>query len=257
MPATLNHAKKLSMLAAPNGVVHDTSMAPEGTVYLWFAGQQGTKRYVFIPGTEMRRPQRTYAARSSRNAVQLAVACCCHGGIFCREVSGTKYPGYKQKQYMKPGGQPYSKMGAEEYADFLKAAWQHFMSDTGFRRRSHQAWLVHDRDTAHTSKRVQSLVDHLGLQTVLTPPRSPDLQPLDYGVFGNCKRQLAKQSLQQEKWPSTAVEFKNIVQDAPFRKAIEQFYTRLKACIAAGGQHFESRLSAMQKTLVQEAHVAQ
>jgi hypothetical protein len=242
---------------AQNGMVYESHTTPEDNVLLCFAGQRHTQGYLFILGTGMRRPQRKHEDRPSGDAVRLAVACCYNGGMFCKEVTGTKYPGYEQKQYSKQHGEPYKKMGAEEYADFMQAAWRHFMADTGFRRRSHEAWVLHDRDPAHKSSTVKSLLKQLHLPAELLPPRSPDLMPLDYGIFGNCKRQARQQSPPQPDWASTAIDFRKRVENAPFEKTIKQFPFRLKACIAAGGQHFESRLSAMQKAWVRDAEIVE
>lgn len=200
----------------------------------------------------MVRPQRVYAAKASRGAVQLAVACCFTGGVYCKEVSGTKYPGYQQKVYLKPNGEPHTKMGAEEYADFVEEAWQHFMRNADFRSRHRDAWVLHDRDPAHRGEAVRQRLEKLRLDARLLPPRSPDLQPLDYGIFGNCKRQLAKESMQLRDWQSKAIEFKKLVEAAPFQNVIRQFPLRLQACVKNGGRHFESDLSAMRKSMLQD-----
>lgn len=199
----------------------------------------------------MRRPQRVHVSRSDRKAIKLAVACCYLGGIFCKEVSGTHYPEHQpQKQYTKQTGQVYSSMGAEEYFDFLGEALSFFKSNQQFRSRKRHAWLLHDRETAHNNRYVEHRLEQLGLRHELLPARSPDLQPLDYGIFGGCKRVLGSKRLELSDWSSQVATFKQLLKTAPFKKAIEQFPLRLRACIQARGQHFETRLSALQRMLV-------
>ena len=74
------------------------------------------------------------------------------------------------------------------------------------------------------------------------PPNSADLNPLDYHVWGAV---LQRYKTFQPK-PNTIDELKKVVQtmwdDLPrnsINKAILSFVTRLRACVKAGGRHFE------------------
>jgi len=74
------------------------------------------------------------------------------------------------------------------------------------------------------------------------PPNSPDLNPLDYHVWG--AKLQAFHKLQSK--PKTTPELKNALQqiwdDLPqttINKAINDFRKRLNACVSADGGHFE------------------
>jgi len=74
------------------------------------------------------------------------------------------------------------------------------------------------------------------------PPNSPDLNPLDYHVWG---AMLEKYHKLQPK-PKTIDELKVVLQtiwrelpQAPIDKAVASFTKRLTACVAANGGHFE------------------
>jgi hypothetical protein len=84
-------------------------------------------------------------------------------------------------------------MAGEEYSPFLKAAWEHFMKQPGFRAHHRSALLVHDRSKAHGSTNVKHSLEEMNLACKVLPPRSPDLMPLDYGVFGSVKQQLGRE----------------------------------------------------------------
>ncbi len=77
------------------------------------------------------------------------------------------------------------------------------------------------------------------------PPHSPDLNPMDYCVWGLWEAEAAKLS---EKVTSDAV-FKGILQVAhaklsttAVRRAIEQWPKRLRLCVQQEGGHFEHLL---------------
>jgi hypothetical protein len=74
------------------------------------------------------------------------------------------------------------------------------------------------------------------------PPNSPDLNPLDYHVWGAMLEEYHK--LQPK--PKTIAELKDVLQliwnnlpQEPINKAIKNFTKRLKACANASGGHFE------------------
>ena len=77
------------------------------------------------------------------------------------------------------------------------------------------------------------------------PPNSPDLNPLDYHVWGAMLEAYHK--LQPK--PKTLAELKDALQSiwdelpqAPIKKAVKNFTKRLKACVNACGGHFEHLL---------------
>lgn len=74
------------------------------------------------------------------------------------------------------------------------------------------------------------------------PPNSPDLNPLDYHVWGA----MLHLYQQHEPKPKNKAELQTVLQSiwqrlpqASINKAVLAFRKRLRACVAAGGKHFE------------------
>jgi len=100
--------------------------------------------------------------------------------------------------------------------------------------------LLHDRDTAHTSKAFKSFAASYSVQAELLPPHSPDLDPLDYAVFGPAQRKLDRaMERQRMSWQEQCSFLEEAIKAAKVDAAIEQLPGRIKKCIAAKGWHFE------------------
>jgi hypothetical protein len=105
-----------------------------------------------------------------------------------------------------------------------------------------------DGAPAHSSKLAQEWLKQNSPDFIAKddwPPNSPDLNPLDYHVWG---AMLAKYQAHTPK-PKNKTELKATLQqiwsDLPqedINKAVLQFTKRLKACISAEGGHFEHQL---------------
>jgi hypothetical protein len=163
-------------------------------------------------------------------------------------VTGTEYDGYEPaKQYHDPKGDAHASMGGEEYCDFLDSARSYFMDQPQFRSRSRHALLVHDKSKVHTSKAVEQHLKSRHLDVAVMPPRSPDLQPLDYGIFSASKNQLAKHAGRAMAWTPKVLELKKLISDADIAPSIHGFVDRLEACISAGGGHIEQHLSQLKR----------
>jgi hypothetical protein len=157
-----------------------------------------------------------------------------------KEVTGTQYPGCPPlHKYTAANGKPAKCMGQEEYADFIEYAWGQFNQVRAFRRRSAEALLIHDRSRVHSSKVVQQRLGSLGINARLAPPRSPDLMPLDYGVFGAIKLQLGRGLPRTAPWEQRARKFLELLRQRPSDRVIQSFKERLIACIRAHGGHIE------------------
>jgi len=159
------------------------------------------------------------------------------------ELTGTDYPGCPAlPQYLDSRGRQLVSMGGEEYLHFINAAWQHFSGGREFRARRNTALLVHDRSKAHMSTVVTHGLEQLGLRAVAMPPRSPDLMPLDYGIFGTCKQQLERSMARNAAWADRVVRFKELIAAAAVKPTIGQFEHRLEAALRAGGGHIDQSL---------------
>lgn len=206
------------------------------------AGQKRVMAHLAIPGVTAT-PQKVYMDASHRQNLHVAVAINKLGGVFFKETSGTSYPGFSPpKTYTDAHGNARTGMAAEEYADFLQAAMKHFSKNPEFRRRREAAMLVHDRSSVHRSGHVATALRSMGLKSVLLPPRSPDLQPLDYGIFGLVKRRVESGLGSDRSWGNRVNLLKKLLADVQPGPTIAQFPKRLEAVVRAGGKHIDNAL---------------
>jgi hypothetical protein len=100
--------------------------------------------------------------------------------------------------------------------------------------------LLHDRDAAHTSTAFKSFAANYNINAVLLPARSPDLDPLDYGVFGPAQRKLdAERELRVMTFEEECTFLERAIQRTNTDAVIAALPGRIKRCIAAKGGHFE------------------
>ena len=73
------------------------------------------------------------------------------------------------------------------------------------------------------------------------PQNSPDLNPLDHHVWGQCWSQAPSETENDRR--TELKEVLEVIWDSlpqgPIDKAVKEFSKRLKACVAAEGGHFE------------------
>lgn len=102
-----------------------------------------------------------------------------------------------------------------------------------------------DGAPAHTARVTQEWL-HANCPEIIEkdqwPPNSPDLNPLDYHVWGAMLERYHK----LQPMPKTIAELKVALQSIwddmpqePINKAVKDFTKRLKACVQANGGHFE------------------
>lgn len=201
--------------------------------------------HLAIPGVT-HIPEVAHVDHAQRRSLRLAVAICSLGGVFQMELTGTSYPGCPAlPEYLDQKGNPLVSMGAQEYLNFITLARQHFMLGREFRGRRREAMLVHDRNTVHMSKLVKNGLEKLHLPAVAMPPRSPDLMPLDYGIFGICKLKLERTTPRNKPWETRVSNFKSLIQEASVKPTIDQFKDRLNAVLRSGGGHIDQSLKAV------------
>lgn len=100
--------------------------------------------------------------------------------------------------------------------------------------------LLHDRDPAHTSKAFERFAASYNIKAELLPVRSPDLNPLDYGVFGPAQKKLdAELERRRMTFAEQCTFLERTIQQASTDAAIAALPQRIKRCIAAKGGHFE------------------
>jgi hypothetical protein len=151
--------------------------------------------------------------------------------------SGTKTPaakGFKTSQ-----GQRATKLTKTEYAAACQEAMKHFLPGyTG--RQMESAILVHDRAAIHHNSSVE-VGRNKQVRAIKAPPRSPDLMPLDYCVFGSVKNKMLRLGLRAQDWSIRAQTFVELLEGFDATKCIEAFKKKLHLCIEAGGGHFSER----------------
>jgi len=114
------------------------------------------------------------------------------------------------------------------------------MREGTVQRRARPLKLLHDRDPAHISKEFQRFAASYGVQAELLPPKSPDLDPLDYGVFGPAQKKLDRElELRQMTWDQQCSFLEGAIKQADTDAAIMALPKRIQLCIAAKGGHFE------------------
>ena len=100
--------------------------------------------------------------------------------------------------------------------------------------------LVHDKDSVHTSQETAGFAARHGIQLIELPARSPDLDPLDYGVFGAIKREWSKRVFREQlDWESQCSLLIELLQATDASAAIRALPGRIQKCIDANGSRFE------------------
>lgn len=100
--------------------------------------------------------------------------------------------------------------------------------------------LVHDRDPVHIGSVFTTYATSKGITVLTLPAKSPDLDPLDYGVFGTAKRQWERQVWQQRlSWDQQCVLAIQLLSEFDASASIAALPHRMQQCIAAHGWHFE------------------
>ena len=97
--------------------------------------------------------------------------------------------------------------------------------------------------------RAQETVDLLSRETpdfispILWLPNSPDINPVDYKVWGILQEHIYKARVKdiEELWQRIVLEWDRLDQKA-VDEAIRQWRARLHACVDATGGHFEYEL---------------
>lgn len=197
---------------------------------------------MYIPDW-MQPVERNYTAQPERKVLNVAVAINLCGGVYVKELTGTDYTGcHRIQTYVNARVHVMRSMGAEEYTDFLGDAWEFLSQHKNLRRRMHSLVLVHDRNAVHCANAVKKWLEEEEVHAVLAPPRSPDLMPLDYSVFGTTKQAVKRQVGIKAAWDVRARTFLNLLREQSVEAIIGQFPKRLKACMAQQGGHFEGAL---------------
>lgn len=139
---------------------------------------------------------------------------------------------------------------AERYLGFLQTDLPVLLESVPTEIRD-SMWLQNDGCPAHYAVRVR---EHLNvaypnrwigrLGPILWPPRSPDLNPLDFFYWGCLKEDVYKEPINNiEELRTRILTAAGKINESGFARRLKRsFIRRCRACIAANGGHFEHRL---------------
>ena len=181
--------------------------------------------------------QRFYVdSREGRGSLKLAVFINILGGVFIKELNGTKYAGYEaEESYNTKQGKPAKGLTQAEYKACMKSAEEYFMEHCpAFKNLKGDKFLIHDRSGVHPKKQIPGV----SWKVVAHPPHSPDLMPLDYGIFGMTKTALDNEVRRDQPWEEKVQIFKDILKKVDVKPTIEAFRSRMLACVDSKGSHF-------------------
>lgn len=220
---------------------------------LMVAAQKHVPSHIYIHGVTTR-PQAHYVASGERRSLKLACAINMKAGMFVKHLTGTTYQGCPPlKKYTKSSdGKSHTSMSADEYIDFLEDVVHHVKRFSPTLARSSLLTIVHDRARQHTAQVTVKWLKERSIRVLLLPPRSPDLDPLDYGVFGAFKTVLQRDAARGKmNWDQRCRHAVELLKAREIKKQIQEFPVRLKALVASEGKHMDSALSQLKKEIAQ------
>lgn len=253
-PATRPHVPEVPSLHMawhrPLRILTSAARCPPTTPLACFrAAHPGVVPHIQVSGIT-HPPQRPYTSSPSvRQAIKLVVAAQLgHKPVVCH-LTGTKYEGCPElPKYYHPDGTPYSKMGATEYCNHLNTVFNGPSGSGHMQLRRRPSILWHDHDTTHLANSTRAWLQQHGIQELVMPVRSPDLDPLDYGVFGAAKSAL-RRCLSQTRmgWDEACRTFVAGLRAMDTDAIIRELPLRLQACIESNGGHIEERLRVLKR----------
>lgn len=143
------------------------------------------------------------------------------------------------------------RLTGEEYRRFLEYKLPELLEEVDLETRN-RMWFMHDGAPAHFSLITRQFLDgkypnrwigRAGPQ--LWPPRSPDLNPLDYFLWGHLKSLVYRTPVQNiEDLRNRIFESCSIIKQTPgiFERVRQSMLRRIDVCIAVGGAHFQQLL---------------
>ncbi len=104
--------------------------------------------------------------------------------------------------------------------------------------------LLLDRDPAHLNSVFKDFAHKNAAKVLFLPAKAPDLDPLDYGVFGEAKQAWDKlcfnaRQREQLSWEQQCQLLIQMLEQVDPSPHIAALPSRISRCIAAGGGHFE------------------
>jgi len=205
-------------------------------------------------------PERCFVEKERKNSLSLIVFMNMEAGMFIMPLTGSKVsqhsslhaqlPASQGRSYSTRGGAAAARMTAAEYIYCVQQAIKYYdslqlgrgnlqLTRAGFEKWLSQLRLVHDRSSCHSTVDIVVRGNSASLPVITAPPRSPDLMPLDYGVFGTAKSSLMREVSQMATWDTRAERFVKLLGETKFKPIIEAYHKRLKMCVDRDGRRVE------------------
>ncbi|KAJ4427702.1 hypothetical protein ANN_25354 [Periplaneta americana] len=144
-----------------------------------------------------------------------------------------------------------NRLTGQAYTNFLENTIPHVLKDTPLINRQHIHFL-HDGAPAHFSRTARRYLDRRfpdrwvgGGGPIAWPPRSPDLNPLDFYLWGHLKSLVYSSPVPDlESLRNRIVACSEDIRNTPgvWDRVRRSMRHRCEVCIQAGGEHFEHLL---------------
>lgn len=146
-----------------------------------------------------------------------------------------------------------NRLNGENYLDFLRNTFPNLIEDLPLLLR-HEMWFMHDGAPPHFSVNVRNYLDQeypnqwIGRGNNCPqnwPPRSPDLNPCDFFLWGALKDKVYSSRVEnrQELWNRIVQNCNQFREDVEMmRRVIFNFRKRINFCLRENGGHFEQFL---------------
>ena len=146
-----------------------------------------------------------------------------------------------------------ARLGGSEYLHFLSTVLNQLLEDVPLATRQRMRFM-HDGAPAHFSHSVREwLQDQYPRRwigrgheaPVVWPPRSPDLNPIDFYLWGHLKGIVYATDVDTQEGPWHRVQdAATLVRNSPgvFERVRSSLLRRANACVGANGSHFENLL---------------
>lgn len=131
-------------------------------------------------------------------------------------------------------------INADRYIDLILRP---FFQELTEEERSN-GYFMQDNATAHTANRSMEVIREVFEDRVVNyPPRSPDLNPCDYYLWGMLKGKVyVNNPHTREQLQENITQVISNITRAEIRRVSGNLFTRCQACLAAEGQHFEHQM---------------
>ena len=228
---------------------HRRPSTPKPYLHCAYAAHQGAVPHVHVSGIT-HHPQRPHTSSPSvRRVLKLLVAVRLGRKPTVCHLTGTSYEGCPAlPKYLHANGTPYSKMGATEYCNHLSTVFGGAAFGGTRQLRTRPLILWHDHDTTHLAQETKAWLQQRGILEQLMPVRSPDLDPLDYGVFGTAKSSLRHHVFRDHMgWDQACRTFVAELCAMDTDATIRELPLRLQACVDVQGGHIEERLCELKR----------